>query len=99
MRGTRRTPPALRSSTDAIVELRSAGGVRRVPLIAFYTGYRRTLARSDELITALEVPASTAPQWFRKVGTRAAQAISKIVIAGIGGPEPRLAMGSVAPTV
>jgi CO/xanthine dehydrogenase FAD-binding subunit len=42
-------------------------------------------------------------QWFRKVGTRAAQAIAKIVIAGVwdetrGGASPRLAMGSVAPT-
>lgn len=38
-------------------------------------------------------------QWFRKVGTRAAQAISKVVIAGVGGSRPRLAVGSVAPTV
>jgi CO/xanthine dehydrogenase FAD-binding subunit len=38
-------------------------------------------------------------QWFRKVGTRAAQAISKIVIAAVGGTEPRIAVGSVAPTV
>jgi CO/xanthine dehydrogenase FAD-binding subunit len=38
-------------------------------------------------------------QWFRKVGTRAAQAISKIVVAGVRGPEPRFALGSVAPTV
>jgi xanthine dehydrogenase small subunit len=41
-------------------------------------------------------------QWFRKVGTRAAQAISKVVMAGVGpaaDEAPRLALGSVAPTV
>ena len=38
-------------------------------------------------------------QWFRKVGTRAAQAISKVVMAGVGGERPRVAVGSVAPTV
>ena len=42
-------------------------------------------------------------QWFRKVGTRAAQAIAKIVVAGVWDgahdARPRLAMGSVAPTV
>jgi CO/xanthine dehydrogenase FAD-binding subunit len=38
-------------------------------------------------------------QYFRKVGTRAALAISKIVIAGVRGAAPRIAFGSVAPTV
>ena len=38
-------------------------------------------------------------QWFRKVGTRAAQAISKIVMAAVRAPLPRIALGSVAPTV
>jgi CO/xanthine dehydrogenase FAD-binding subunit len=33
------------------------------------------------------------------VGTRAAQAISKVVVAGVNGPEPALALGSVGPTV
>jgi xanthine dehydrogenase small subunit len=51
-----------------------------------------------------EIPAVRGRQWFRKVGTRAAQAISKIVIAGVGPSSrpvalPRLAFGSVAPTV
>ena len=38
-------------------------------------------------------------QWFRKVGTRAAQAISKVVVAAVRSPSPRIAVGSVAPTV
>ena len=46
-----------------------------------------------------EIPAVRGRQWFRKVGTRAAQAISKVVIAGVVGDQPRIALGSVAPTV
>jgi len=92
------TLPVL-AAADAQLELRSAAGVRRVPFTAFYTGYRKTIARPDELIVAVEVPALDPRQYFRKVGTRAAQAISKVVIAGIAGAQPRLAIGSVAPTV
>ena len=84
---------------DAIVELRSAAGTREVPFTAFYTGYRQTVARPDELIAAFHLPPVAGLQWFRKVGTRAAQAISKVVVAGVAGPAPRLAAGSVAPTV
>ncbi|MEO8431871.1 MAG: FAD binding domain-containing protein [Acidobacteriota bacterium] len=84
---------------EARVVLASAGGVRRVPFNDFYTGYRESVRRPDELIAALEIPPVSGRQWFRKVGTRAAQAISKIVMAGVRAPSPRLAVGSVAPTV
>jgi CO/xanthine dehydrogenase FAD-binding subunit len=87
------------AAADAVVVLRSVDAERRVPLTAFYTGYRATVMRADELIVAVEVPRVARPQWFRKVGTRAAQAISKVVVAAIGGPVPRIAVGSVAPTV
>ena len=88
---------------DAIVVLRSAAGTRRVPFNGFYTGYRQSVRRPDELIVGFEIPAIQGRQWFRKVGTRAAQAISKVVIAGVapagraGGV--RVALGSVGPTV
>lgn len=87
------------AAAEAIVVLRSASGTRRVDFGSFYTGYRTSVARTDELIVALEVPRVHPRQWFRKVGTRAAQSISKVVMAGVGGREPRLAVGSVAPTV
>jgi xanthine dehydrogenase small subunit len=91
-------------AVDAVVVLRSVSGTRRVPMTSFYTGYRQTAARPDELIVAFEIPAVRGRQWFRKVGTRAAQAIAKIVVAGVwdkarADARPRLAMGSVAPTV
>ena len=87
------------AATDAEVVLAGPAGERRVPFAAFYTGYRASVRRPDELITAVEVPPVVGRQWFRKVGTRAAQAISKVVFAGVRGLETRLAIGSVAPTV
>lgn len=92
------TLPVL-AAVDARVVLRSAAETRRVPFTAFYTGYRASVRRADELIVALEVPAVEGKQWFRKVGTRAAQAISKVVMAAVRGSRPRVAVGSVAPTV
>src|SRR6185295_5151861 len=92
------TLPVL-AAADAIVVLQSAAGSRRVPYNEFYTGYRQTVRRADELIVGFEIPRVRGRQWFRKVGTRVAQAISKVVMAGVAGPEPRLALGSVAPTV
>jgi xanthine dehydrogenase small subunit len=87
------------AAVDAVVVLRSADGERRVPITEFYTGYRATVLRPDELIVAVQVPPVEGRQYFRKVGTRAALAISKIVIAGVRGSVPRVAFGSVAPTV
>jgi CO/xanthine dehydrogenase FAD-binding subunit len=95
------TLPVL-AAADAVVLARSVRGERRVPFSEFYVGYRRSVLQSDELIAAVEVPSVKGRQWFRKVGTRAAQAISKIVMAGVGGERgqpPRIAIGSVAPTV
>lgn len=87
------------AAAEAMVVLAGADGERRVPFDAFYTGYRKTVMRPGELITAIEIPPLPKRQWFRKVGTRYAQAISKVVIACVGGKSPRIALGSVAPTV
>lgn len=92
------TLPVL-AAVDAIIVLRSADGERRVPITSFYTGYRATVRQPNELIIAVEIPPVDGAQWFRKVGTRAAQAISKVVMAGVRGAEPRVALGSVGPTV
>lgn len=92
------TLPVL-GAAEAIVILRNVDGDRRVPFDAFYTGYRTTVRAVDELIVAVEIPTISGRQWFRKVGTRAAQSISKVVMAGIRAKQPRIALGSVAPTV
>jgi xanthine dehydrogenase small subunit len=92
------TLPVL-SAADAVVVLKRAGETRRVPFTMFFTGYRETVRRPDELIVAFEIPVIRGKQCFRKVGTRAAQAISKVVMAAIVGDRPRIALGSVGPTV
>jgi len=84
---------------DAMIVLRSASGERRVSFNAFYTGYRTSVRRDDELIAAVEVPRVEGKQYWRKVGTRRAQAISKVMCAAVRGPDVRIALGSVAPTI
>jgi CO/xanthine dehydrogenase FAD-binding subunit len=92
---------------DAIVHVRSVRGAREIPYAAFHTGYRRLALETGELITAVTVPwpASGVQTFFRKVGTRRAQSISKVVFAGAMGLDTRgrvtrarLAYGSMAPT-
>jgi CO/xanthine dehydrogenase FAD-binding subunit len=101
------TPPAL-LAYGAEVELVSASGARRVDYAEFHTGYRQTSMRADEMIARvlLRRPREGARHFYRKVGTRRAQAISKVCLAalaevGEGGriEEARIALGSVAPTV
>lgn len=95
------------AALDATLLLRSIRGARRVPLSGFYTGYRRSVLAADELIEAVEIalPPAGAPFVWRKVGTRQAQAISKVALAGVAVVEDGravrlgLAMASVAPTV
>jgi xanthine dehydrogenase small subunit len=86
------------AASDAQLVLRSSNAERRIAFTSFYTGYRASVLRSDELIVAIEIPRVDGTQWFRKVGTRAAQAISKLVIAAVRAPSPRIAIGSVAAT-
>jgi len=87
------------AAVDAIVVLRSVGGERRVPFGEFYTGYRASVCGPEELVVAVDIPPVEGAQWFRKVGTRAAQAISKVVMAAVRGKRPRIAFGSLGPTV
>ena len=93
------TLPVLAALEAAVVLRSAAGGERRVPFREFYTGYRATVRRPDELIVAVEIAPVEGRQWFRKVGTRAAQAISKVVMAAVRAERPRIALGSVGPTI
>jgi CO/xanthine dehydrogenase FAD-binding subunit len=67
----------------ARVRLVSRRGARELDVESFLAGYRRTLRASDELIESVAIPARPAGErrGFRKVGTRAAQSISKLVVA------------------
>ena len=99
------TAPAL-LVTGGRVRLASASGVREVPLSAFWTGYRQIAARPHVIITPFLLPKrGRARERFRKIGTRRAQAISKIMAASRIRILPdrtladvAIALGSVAPT-
>ena len=92
------TLPVLAAANARIV-LRSESATRTVPFDSYYTGYRKSVRKPDELIVAIEIPRVEGEQWWRKVGTRRAQAISKIMMAAVRGRDVRVAFGSVAPTV
>lgn len=92
---------------EATVVVAGPEGEREVPYDRFHVGYRRTALAPGELIVRLRLPDPPAGsrQAFRKVGTRAAQAISKVVVAAVGRvggdgrlDHLRLAAGSVAAT-
>jgi CO/xanthine dehydrogenase FAD-binding subunit len=72
---------------DAVVELASADGVRRVPVAGFVSGNRRTVRAPDELVTGLLVPAppagATTRSTFAKLGSRAYLVISIAMVAAV----------------
>jgi CO/xanthine dehydrogenase FAD-binding subunit len=100
------SPPAL-LVYDAQLELVSARGTRWIAYYGFHTGYKQMDLRPDELVRSIRLPRSGNAwrQYYRKVGTRKAQAISKVGLAaraiwdGRQIREIRIALGSVAPIV
>jgi CO/xanthine dehydrogenase FAD-binding subunit len=98
------TPPSL-LAYGADVELISTRGTRRVAYDAFHQGYKKMDLAPDELLFRVIVPkpAGHTFHFYRKVGTRQAQAISKICLAAFARiengvvAEIRVGLGSVAP--
>jgi len=90
---------------DATVVVAGPEGTREIPYTRFHTGYRKTALAPGEILVRVRLPRlpEGSLQAFRKVGTREAQAISKVVVALAGRVENgriadlRLAAGSVAP--
>ena len=82
------TPPAL-LAYDAALTLVSAGGSRILPYRDFHLGYKKTALRPDELLHTIVVPRAFAGfrHYIRKVGTRNAQAISKVALAVLANVE------------
>jgi CO/xanthine dehydrogenase FAD-binding subunit len=88
-------------ATDAVVELASTAGTRRLPAREFFTGPKRNAMRKDELIAAFLVAPASGPQQFSKVGTRNAMVIAVCSFALALDPERRhvgTGIGSAAPT-
>ena len=100
------SPPAL-LVYDAEIELVSTRGSRWLPYQGFHTGYKEMHIEPDELLARIRMPRNTADitHYYRKVGTRKAQAISKVCFAAVGKTDDgqiadtRIAVGSVAPIV
>lgn len=98
------TPPSL-LAYGAEVELISKRGTRKVAYDAFHKGYKQMDLASDELLYRIHVPkaAGRTFHFYRKVGTRQAQAISKICLAAFARiadgavAELRVGLGAVAP--
>jgi OHCU decarboxylase len=90
---------------DAELILVSVRGERRVPYSTFHTGYKKMTLATDELIRAVCLPRRFGAyiSHTRKVGTRNAQAVSKVCMAALARVEngavhdARIALGSVAP--
>lgn len=88
---------------DAEIRLSSLEGKRSVRYADFHLGYKKLAMGPDELIYEIDLPrrASIWHDYGRKVGTRRAQAISKVSFAGAARIENRriadvrLAFGSV----
>ena len=99
------TPPSL-LAYGAELELVSPRGLRRVAYDQFHQGYKRMDLAADELLAWIIVPKPSGRgfHYFRKVGTRQAQAISKTCLAAYARLEEgcvadlRIGLGSVAPT-
>jgi len=98
------SPPAL-LVYDAELELVSTTGSRWVSYQGFHTGYKQMNIQPQELLARIRLPRSTKnlTQYYRKVGTRKAQAISKVCFAATASTDGerladvRIAFGSVAP--
>ena len=91
---------------DALIVVAGPRGRRTIPAEAFWVAYRRTALAPDELILEVRIPVAGGREArFRKIGTRRAQAISKVVLAiawrdgavpGRAWTDVRVALGSVA---
>ncbi|MCG8469121.1 MAG: FAD binding domain-containing protein [Gemmatimonadetes bacterium] len=90
---------------DAVVDLASTDGLESIRLDEFFSGYKEMRMSNRQLITAIRLPRRAYDvAWFDKVGSRAAQAITKVGLAVTRRAEPaedrwRVVANSVAPTV
>jgi CO/xanthine dehydrogenase FAD-binding subunit len=92
-------PPLL--AAGATVEVESVRGGRLVAAADFFTGVKRSALEPDELIRAVRVPVTGAPQQFAKIGTRNAMVIAVASFALALHPDARrvgTGIGSAAPT-
>ena len=91
-------PPLL--IEDAEVELASLSGLRSLPLHEFLVGPKQNTLEADELVAAVRIRPSGAPQTFMKVGPRNAMVIAVVSLALVVDRERdelRASFGSAGP--
>ncbi|MGE3975070.1 MAG: xanthine dehydrogenase family protein subunit M [Bdellovibrionales bacterium] len=100
------TPPAL-LAYDAALILTSSKGERQISISQFFKAYKKTALEKGDLITKVILKRNFQPtdvHYYHKVGTRKAQAISKVCFAAFANMENqkilnvRIGLGSVGPT-
>lgn len=91
---------------NAKVVLERLGNVRCLAIEDFIQGPGKTALQSDEMLTQIEIPLTDLPlTYYHKVGTRAANALTKIAFIGAAKvtqgvvTDWRVAFGAVAPTI
>jgi xanthine dehydrogenase small subunit len=98
-------PPVL-LALEASVVLASGAGERTVPLSEYFTGYRESVRRGDELITEIVVPLpASGTTAFHKIAKRPFDDISSVAVAFALDVTPdrtvrkaRIGLGGVAAT-
>jgi CO/xanthine dehydrogenase FAD-binding subunit len=88
-------PPLVLEGAE--VECASMRGTRRVPIADFVTGVKQNALAADELIAAVVLTPSAAPQTFMKIGPRNAMVIAVVSLALSAGDELRASFGSASP--
>jgi CO/xanthine dehydrogenase FAD-binding subunit len=98
--------PVLMAYDATVVLSSSKDGPTEIPLDQYYTGYRQSKRRPDQLITQIKLPRRLRThESFHKVGSRSAQAITKVGLAMLHDPAAgegggwRVIANSVAPTI
>ena len=73
--------PPVFLALDAVVELSSVDGVRLVPMVDFFEGYKKTALQPNEILTAIHIPPREDGQQFAalKVSKRKDQDISAVM--------------------
>lgn len=71
---------------DAELELISSEGIRKIPIRDFFTGYKSSVLKYNEIIKSILIPKDAETDYitfFQKVGSRKALIIAKATLAGL----------------
>lgn len=90
-------PPSMLVASNAVAEVASVHGIRRIPIAELIVGHYATTLTEDELITRVVIPRPNGPAAYRKLRTRSqedrpASSVAAVVDAG----QVRVVVGAVS---